>query len=259
MYSRHVHAPQGVLQCRTFVVAKMARNINAAPTLFRSYSLDGERPTKCKIWEAARATTAASTFFKPISIEEAPHLPIMYVDGGMGSNNPAQLALREASSIWGRDGRFSLLSIGTGHPSATSLPCNDVELEVNVEMQHSVFDKIKGFLSNYASKLPHWESASMIPAGALNLIKIANVLKSVATDTESIHQHLFVEAEHRFPYFRFKVERDVGDIGLQEWMKFSELVTHTVAYMNSPQPKRDKMECSKCLIDPAEFYSMYLR
>jgi Patatin-like phospholipase len=238
----------------------MQLNINAAPTLFRSYSVEGERITKCAIWQAARATTAAPTFFKAMSIEDTPHLPIAYVtDGGMGNNNPAQLALRESSRIWGRDGRVCLLSVGTGHSTAKSLPCTDSELEINVELQHSLFDEVKGFLSNAVSKIPYWDTASKIPVSALNLIKIANALKSVATDTESVHQHLFEEAEYTYPYFRFNVERDVGDIGLEEWKKLGILTAHTVAYMNSPERKRDKIECSKCLIDPAEYYSMHLQ
>lgn len=255
MYSRQAHPP-GISQCRTFVVAKMALNMNAAPTLFRSYSVEGERSTKCTIWQAARATTAAPTFFKPMSIEETPRLPIAYVDGGMGNNNPAQLALRESLRIWGRDVRVCLVSIGTGHPSATSLPYNDSELEDNVELQHSLFDEITGFLSNAASKIPYWDTASRIPVGALNLIKIANALKSIATDSESVHQHLFEEAAHKYPYFRFNVERDVGDVGLEEWKKFNVLTAHTVAFMDLPERKRDKIECSKCLMNPAGFYSI---
>jgi hypothetical protein len=82
MYSRQAHAAPGVSQCRTFVVAKTALNINATPTLFRSYCVKGERSTKCTIWKAARATTAAPTLFKAMSIEDPPGHPIAYVDGG---------------------------------------------------------------------------------------------------------------------------------------------------------------------------------
>jgi len=46
-------SPEAPLQCRTFVVAKMAGNINAPPTIFRSYAVEGEARTKCTIWQAA--------------------------------------------------------------------------------------------------------------------------------------------------------------------------------------------------------------
>ena len=39
----------------------------------------------CRIWEAARATSAASTFFDPIRIRDR-----MYVDGALKHNNPIE-------------------------------------------------------------------------------------------------------------------------------------------------------------------------
>jgi patatin-like phospholipase/acyl hydrolase len=51
----------------SFVVAKLASSLDAnRPILFRTY----EHPSnvECKIWEAARATTATPTFFEPIEI-----------------------------------------------------------------------------------------------------------------------------------------------------------------------------------------------
>ena len=258
-FPMHSRQPlESILQCHTFVVAKMAQNVGATPTLFRSYSLRGERDTKCSIWQAARATTAAPTIFKPMSIETRPRVPILYVDGGMGHNNPAQLALREAGCIWEGTAQYCLLSIGTGQSSAQSLPCDDSTLEGDVEVQHSLFNEIGRFLSKSASKIPYWETASNIPAGALNLIKIANTLKSIATDTETVHRGIFEEAYQKYPYFRFNVERDIGDIGLQELKKFDLLTTHTYAYMNSPERKKDMIACSECLINPVEFCSTCL-
>ena len=75
-------------QCHTFVVTTLADNITAPPVLFRSYSVERDPTTKCAIWQAARATSAAPTFFKPISID-SPHPPITYVDGGLRNNNPS--------------------------------------------------------------------------------------------------------------------------------------------------------------------------
>jgi len=84
-------------RCRTFVVSKLAGNMTAPPAIFRSYSVDGEPRTKCAIWQAARATTAAPTFFKPMSIDN-PRPPILYVDGGLGANWSEHLAIGELSS-----------------------------------------------------------------------------------------------------------------------------------------------------------------
>ncbi|PGH23009.1 hypothetical protein AJ80_02924 [Polytolypa hystricis UAMH7299] len=65
---------------------------------------------ECRIWEACRATSAATTFFDPITFG---HHDQTFVDGGILYNNPIQLVHREAQNIWpGR--KYLLLSIGTG-------------------------------------------------------------------------------------------------------------------------------------------------
>ena len=248
--SAEITSPKVSSKCHTFVVAKMKANINAPPTIFRSYIVQGEPRTRCPIWEAARATTAAPTFFKSMSIGTP---PIQYVDGGLGANNPSRLALRECRSIWGPDTKVCLLSIGTGHQRATSV-VNESQLETNFETQQSMFQAIRSSLSLEASRIPVWKTAKNIPAGVLALLKMANALQSVATDTESIHETLQSEAEGKFPYFRFNVERDVGDIGFQDWKKQHALTTNTIAYLRTQDSKKKKVECVKGLIDPLQFY-----
>jgi hypothetical protein len=152
--------------------------------------------------------------------------------------------------------RICLLSIGTGHASAKGVPVDrDSELERDVELQHSRFEEAKIFLSKAVSKMPYIDIASKIPAGALTLIKMANALKAIVADTESVHHQVFESSDNKFPYFRFNAERDVGDIGLQDWRELNILSAHTMNYMNLPEPKKKKMECSTCLINPHDFRS----
>jgi predicted acylesterase/phospholipase RssA len=239
-------------QCRTFVVARMAGNVTAPPAIFRSYLVEGEPRTKCAIWQAARATTAAPTFFKSMSIDNPPPA-IIYVDGGLGYNNPSHLAIAESRRIWGINAKVCLVSIGTGHQSATSI-VDESQLETNLEIQKSAFQSVRSTLSTAAWQIPGWKTATKIPSGVLALLKMANALKSIATDTEAVNDILEREADQRFPYFRFNVERDVGDIGFEEWRKEHALTTHTVAYLRTPATWRKKRDCSKCLIDPLVFY-----
>lgn len=85
------------------------------PVLLRSYtttdSVDGLSTAGVKIWEAARATSAASTFFDPIRIGFQE-----FVDGATGRNNPVESVLAEANSLWAdAASRIQcLVSIGTG-------------------------------------------------------------------------------------------------------------------------------------------------
>ena len=71
-----------------------------------------------KIWEAGRATSAASSFFDPITIGDFGEC---FVDGATGANNPVYEVWNEAQDIWpsgSLEERVQcLVSIGTGMPS----------------------------------------------------------------------------------------------------------------------------------------------
>ena len=64
---------------------------------------------QCSVVQAARATTAAPTFFAPASIGLN-----KYIDGGIGYNNPAEQAILEARRIWPSRPIGCLVSLGTG-------------------------------------------------------------------------------------------------------------------------------------------------
>jgi len=58
---------------------------NRAPVLLRSYQnpLEPSELAGIEVWKAARATSAAPTYFKSIVAGDAE-----LVDGGLGANNP---------------------------------------------------------------------------------------------------------------------------------------------------------------------------
>jgi predicted acylesterase/phospholipase RssA len=70
---------------KVFVCA--VEGINSDAVVIRSYKSKefDDLYGVCKIWEAARATSAASTFFEPIKIGDR-----MYVDGALKHNNPIE-------------------------------------------------------------------------------------------------------------------------------------------------------------------------
>ena len=51
----------------------------------------------------------------------------------------------------------------------------------------------------------------------------------------------------QFPYFRFNVERDVGDIGLGDWEREEEIAVHTTAYLEETEAEEKKLVCVNCL------------
>lgn len=61
------------------------------------------------LWQAARATSAAPTFFEPFSLDDH-----HFVDGGVTTNNPAQSAFTHALESGFKPQDIFLLSLGTG-------------------------------------------------------------------------------------------------------------------------------------------------
>jgi hypothetical protein len=83
--------------------------------------MDGET----KIWEAARATSAASSFFDPIIIGKDGE---EFTDGATGNNNPVEEVYREAREIWPESAIRCFVSIGTGIPAVTDFGDNLKEI-----------------------------------------------------------------------------------------------------------------------------------
>ena len=180
---------------KAFVCAMPALDM-AYPRRFRTYRVRKHTNTNCAIWEAARATTAAPTFFERIFIGEPGQTKEEFVDPGLGCNNPVTEVMDEARHVFGDHREIGcIVSIGTGHPGPIGL------------------DKPRGF-------------QKMLPT------QLINVLKEIATDCESIAAMV----ERRFRnhpnvYFRLNVAHGAGSIALDEWEKMGHVISHTRAYM----------------------------
>lgn len=87
------------------------------PTLFKTHdTCDSSKD--CAIWEVARATSAATTFFKSITCGRD---EIEFIDAGFGYNNPCDILVREAQALFPNDDLDCILSIGTGIRGAVSI------------------------------------------------------------------------------------------------------------------------------------------
>ncbi|KAJ6571308.1 FabD lysophospholipase-like protein [Mycena capillaripes] len=181
----------GETVCRTFVCAKNAQNMSGnIPVLFRTYE-SRESHTGCTIWEAARATSAAPTFFKRIEIGRGQ----AFIDGGLGRNNPSKVVLDEAKKVL-HDRRLGcIVSIGTGQSDIISI------------------EKPRFF-------------QKLIPKDVIDALKGIST-DCEATHEEMLG--LFHNYPNT--YFRLNVEQGMQRITLSEWEKLSHVEAHTAQYM----------------------------
>ena len=107
--------------CRTFVVATSLHAGGAVR--MRSYGTRFADAFSACIWQVARATSAAPTFFAPVEIND-----VLYGDGGTGWNNPTREAITEARNIWPNRPIGIVISIGTGLEEALQLNENSTLL-----------------------------------------------------------------------------------------------------------------------------------
>ncbi|KAL1613498.1 hypothetical protein SLS54_010563 [Diplodia seriata] len=86
---------------------------NSGPVYLRSYKHENIFLPDIKIWEAARATSAAPTYFDPMEVGK-----YELIDGGMGANNPLGWLWNEIVGVFGATRPTDcFLSIGTGIPA----------------------------------------------------------------------------------------------------------------------------------------------
>lgn len=167
------------------------------PRMFRTYSCREEPAATCKIWEAARATTAAPSIFKGIWIAEPGHPKEFFIDGGLRCNNPVKELLSEAKSLFGADAPLGVIvSIGTGHPGPIGLP------------------PPKGF-------------QKVLPT------KLVDVLVNLATNAERASEDLsrqFANAPNI--YFRYNVRHGAGNVSLDAWERLGDVKGYTKSYLS---------------------------
>lgn len=210
--------------CKTFVVAT---SIRAGGTAVRMQTYDSYTAFAfpALIWEAARATSAALTFFKPIVIDD-----VKYGDGGTGWNNPTEEAIAEAHNIWPNRPIGCLVSIGTGLEDV-------IQLRDGTDAQRG---PARSLLRKALPKLSFQ-------------VEVAEYCVDSLTSCETIHRRL---AEHPDrlgidgKYFRFNVPQGMSKIGLEEWEKVGDMIALTKNYMAHGDVRNSKETVARFLLEP---------
>ncbi|PQE09025.1 Kinesin light chain protein [Rutstroemia sp. NJR-2017a BBW] len=157
-----------------------------------------------KIWEACRATSAASSFFDPIAVGRYGE---GFVDGATGANNPVWEVWNQAQLLWGPqplEGKIKcLVSIGTGVPSLK--PFRD-----------DVFHIGK------------------------TLVAIATETGQTAERFRRDKTHL----DDSGRYYRFNVDRGLEEVGLEESKKRKEIAAATGRYIGSQGVFKQMQACA---------------
>jgi hypothetical protein len=186
--------------------------------LLRTYET-GSAPIQCTIWEAARATSAAPTFFPPIQFSK--HNGGEFIDAGVGCNNPTKILIKEAKSYCYLKGYIAirptcLVSIGTGQRDLVQLH----------------------------------RAASAFWFKDRTGLSIAPVLRDIATDCENTHDEValsYLDDNAANVYYRFSVPQGLQQIVLDEWDKAREIRTYTDKYMRLNQTDHELLECVRRL------------
>ncbi|KAL2693380.1 acyl transferase/acyl hydrolase/lysophospholipase [Phyllosticta citricarpa] len=244
---------------RTMVVARgknLARKTGVTwrPYLFRTFDhlppapfvsparnnqhLNPGHAHRMPIWQVARATSAAPTYFEPLKAEG-----FMFKDGGLGTNNPASVALQEVTQLHEQK-PLLLLSIGTGRATVNDDDDDNTSDTATVPGG----PKIPSFLE------PFFENLAVI-----------KYMQNLVTETEQVHEHMqnrFEDEAAAFPhaiptvYHRLNVSSGIGRvIPLDSWRPASSgaqtkaaMLAATMAYLSRPGPDAALRETAQLLV-----------
>jgi predicted acylesterase/phospholipase RssA len=169
----------------------------AAPTIMSNYfskRRGNDIRAVAKIWEVARATSAASSFFEPIVIGGE-----TFLDGATPANNPVNQLWSEAADIF-RKGSYA-----------------DWSLAHNIRCLVSI---------GTGELLPQAFGPSVVSVGKA-LLTIATETRETAETFHTHHSFLFQDKRA----FRFNVGSGLEKVGLEEKDKIEDIRAATRSYL----------------------------
>ncbi|KAH0556253.1 hypothetical protein GP486_005821, partial [Trichoglossum hirsutum] len=185
--------------CKVFVCATPSASLDTRR--LRTYSAGGQRDNY-KIWEAARATTAAPKAFERITIVGRGNVRETFIDGGWGCQNPSRQMVRELQDHFDSKskGIDCIVSLGTGSKPRSDIP-----------------------------RPAFWQGA--LPS------YLVRSLVEIITNAHEVHTGM----QHDFDpktYFRFDVAQGMDQIAFGEWEMLERVRGLTVSYLQDRDVSR---------------------
>lgn len=176
----------------------------------RSYVTSRSAPRDIKIWEAARATSAAPSFFDPITVGS---IGETFIDGALGANNPIHHLWTEAQDLCLPTCNVAfdttvhcIVSIGTGTPSTASF------------------------------------NSGLFEFGG-NLSKI--ITECDATAEKFVRTNRALSSQGR--YYRFSVQGGLGDIAMDDTEQMAPISAATNRYIESEAVFNSLQACARVM------------
>ena len=163
------------------------KNIRPASTSQNSNRARNPGPAHdIPIWQVARATSAAPTYFKEVVIEGN-----RYIDGGFGTNNPCKEIVQEVRRLNNFNDQCikCVISVGTG---------------LKIQRRKTTHSRLKTFLTANLAKF-------------IEYIQFSARLASQSEDTHDDVSQLHEDLKKRFEYDRFNVNQGIEEMKLDEW------------------------------------------
>ncbi|KAK5660721.1 hypothetical protein OQA88_12086 [Cercophora sp. LCS_1] len=187
-------------RCRVFVCA--TRMHTTSSIILRTYAPrdPGQANHSVKIWQAARATSAAPPLFDPITIDDC---GMTLLDGAFRLNNPINETLSEACDLDPHREFGCIVSIGTG-----------------------------------LADVPALENSRSLLKVAQACVQISLDCEEVAA--KFIKGPTGRQVHEGGRYFRFNVPRRLHAVGIDDWEKHSAVQEYVETYLESMGPQLDK-------------------
>ena len=167
---------------------------------------DTDKPSSTSnisIVDAAIATSAAPTFFHSLH-----HEGKEYIDGGVGFNNPTEIALKQLKVLYGEDAfPHTLISFGTGrrHKNPFKAACRK-------------------------------RSRFGIRSGVASVLGMMRTFACMTTDSETIHSRVkdYFHERKLEGYYRFNLD-SLADIRLDDNKSVTKAVEMSKEYLEQPE------------------------